>query len=165
MKVAGAVILAGMLRVKLTSPDVGAVPILLRLTGRLLVSPTTRFGLGWPMAIIRSGAITGVATVVVVVLLFGLLSLPVAAVADSTGLVPVAPGSGVIGTSTVVLAPLVMDAGLLQLTSVPDVAQVKPLLVNVADAVTLAGILSVKLTGPEVGAVPMLLRLTGTLLV
>ena len=101
----------------------------------------------------------------VVVLLFGLLSLPVATVADSTGLVPTAPSNGVIGTRTVVLAPLVMVAELLHDTSVPEVEQVKPLLVNVAAAVTLAGILRVKVTGPEVGAVPTLLRLTGTVLV
>ena len=103
VNVAGAVILAGMLRVKLTRPEVGAVPILLRLTGRLLVCPTTRFGLGWPMAMIRSGATTGVVTVVVAVLLFVLLSLPVATVADRMGVVPVDAASGVMGISTVVL--------------------------------------------------------------
>lgn len=64
-----------------------------------------------------------------------------------------------------VLAPLVMVAELLQATSVPDVVQVKPLLVNEAEAVTLAGILRVKLTGPCVGTVPMLLTVTGRLLV
>ena len=70
--------------------------------------------------------------VVVVVLLLGLLSLPVATVAVSTGLVPAAAARGVIGTRTVVLVPLVMVAELLHDTSVPEVEQVKPLLVNEA---------------------------------
>lgn len=113
---------------------------------------------------IRSGATTGMVTVVVAVLLFGLLSLPVATVADRTRLVPVDAASGVMGTKIVVLVPFVTIVGLLQDTSVPEVAQVKPLLVNVADAVTLAGILRVRLTGPAVGAVPMLLTITGTAL-
>lgn len=116
------------------------------------------------MTMVRSGATTGVVTVVVAVLLFGLLSLPVAAVADKIGLVPVDAARGVMGTNTVIPAPFVMEVGLLQDTRVPEVAQLNPLLLNVADAVTLAGILSVKLTGPAVGAVPMLLRLTGTVL-
>ena len=102
---------------------------------------------------------------VVVVLLFTTPSLGVATVADNTGLVPTAAFSGVIGTNTVVLAPLVMVAELVQDTNVPAVEQVKPLLVNVAGAVTLFGMLRVKVTGPEVGAVPMLLKLTGTVLV
>jgi hypothetical protein len=157
--------LAGMLSVKLTNPDVGAVPILLRLTGRLLVRATIRFGLGWPIAMIRSGATTGVVTVVIAVLLLGLPSLATATVAESCGLVPAAAGRGVMGTCTVVLAPLVMVAEELQITSVPEVTQPKPLLVNEAGTVTLAGTLSVKLTSPEVGAVPMLLIDIGTILV
>ena len=101
----------------------------------------------------------------VVVLLFGLLSLPVAAVADTIGLVPTAAGSGVIGTSTVTLAAFEIETGLLHDTSVPEVEQVKPLLVNVAGAVTLFGMLRVNVVRPDVGAVPTLLRLTGILLV
>lgn len=165
LKAARDEVLAGMLSVKLTSPEVGAVPMLLTVTGTILVTPIVRTGEGWPMAMIRSGATTAGVTVVVAVLLAGLLSLAAVSVADSTGLVPVATGRGVMGTCTVVLAPLVIVAEELQLTSVPEVTQPKPLLVNVAGTVTLAGTLRVKLTSPELGAVPILLTVIGTILV
>lgn len=104
-------------------------------------------------------------TVVTAVLLLTLLSAAVATVPDSTGLVPTAAFSGVMGIVNVVLVPLVIAADELQLTSVPEVAQVKPLLVKLATAVSVAGMLSVKLTGPSVVVVPMLLIVIRTVLV
>ena len=94
-----------------------------------------------------------------------LLSLAVATVADRTGLVPAEAASGVMGTCTVVLTPLLSIPDELQLTKVPEVTQLKPLLVKEADTVILAGILRVKLDGPKVGTAPMLLTVTGKLLV
>ena len=104
-------------------------------------------------------------TVVTTVLLLTLLSLAVATVPDSTGLVPTAAFSGVTGIVNVLLAPAVIEAGLLHDITVPDVVQLKPLLVKLAGTVRLPGTVSVKVTGPVVGAEPILLIITGMLLV
>lgn len=164
VNVAGAVKPDGMLMVKVTGPVVGEVPPLAMMTGTVLVCEMTSAGEGCPIKMVRSGATTAGVIVVVAVLLAGLLSLAVDTVADNTGLVPAAAGRGVIVTCAVVLAPLVIIAELLQLTSVPEVAQLKPLLTKLAATVMLAGTLSVKLTGPTVGAVPILLRVMGIVL-
>lgn len=94
---------------------------------------------------------------VTAVLLFMLPSPTVATVPEKTGLVPTAALSGVMGMARVELVPFVIVADELQLTSVPEVVQPKPWLLKLDAAVNVSGMLSVKLTGFCVEAVPMLL--------
>ena len=115
------------------------------------------------MDTVRSGD-TVASTVMVAVLLLGLLSFAVATVAEKVGVTANSSCGNGYGHRYVSS----IDNGSrkrYKLTSVPEVTQPKPLLVKLAGAVVLAGILRVKLTGPEVGAVPMLLTITGTVLV
>lgn len=163
VNVAGAVTLAGIVSVVVIGPVVGALPMLLTPTGSELVCPATRAGLGWLIDVVRSGC-PPTGTVVVPVLLVVLISDVVATTLVKLSVVLAVAAPGVIGTENVMLLPLAMGPALVQDTLVPVVVQPKPLLVNVAGAVTLAGIVSVVMIGPVVGAEPMLLTVTGRLL-
>lgn len=114
------------------------------------------------MDTVRSGDAVA-STVMVAVLLSGLLSLAVATVADRVGVCPTAVA--VMGTDTVTSAPSARMSEEVQVTILPRVEQPKPLLLNDAGALVLAGILRVKFTGPDVGEVPMLFTIIGTVLV
>lgn len=68
---------------------------------------------------------------------------------------------GVTGTLNVLLAPLAIEFGLVQLTTCPATVQPQPLLENAAGGVIPAGIVIVVVIGPFAGAVPILLTVTG----
>ena len=114
---------------------------------------------------VPTGQETGLLAVTEAVLLPVLLSPVVATLPVNVRVLPTAAFSGVIGTVKVVLAPLARGPGLEQATVEPVVEHVNPLLANVAGAVTLFGIVSVVVIGPVVGIVPILLTLTGIVLV
>ena len=56
-KVTGALMPVGKVIVVVIGPLVGAVPWLATTTGRLLWTPTMRLGVGWPIVVVRSGAV------------------------------------------------------------------------------------------------------------
>jgi hypothetical protein len=166
VKLAGAVTPGGNGIVTTVGPLVGAEPTLLTATGRLLCTPSFKVGVGWPKLMVTSGVpkTTG-AVIGAAGLLPGLESPGVVVVAVKVGVVPTAAGVGVIGTAKVLLVPAAIGPGLVQVTVPLVVVQVQPLLVKVAGAVTPEGKGSDVLIGPVVGPVPMLVTVTGRLLV
>jgi hypothetical protein len=161
---AGAVKPVGKVMVVVIWPIDGADPMLLTVTGILLVAPAVRVGVGWPMAVVKSAAPTTglVICVGLAVLLAVTASLATGAVlALNIGFVPKILALGVTGTSKVELPAIGTLLGLLQATTLPVVVQLQPLLVKVAGAVTPAGNETVVLIGPDAKALPLLATVTG----
>ena len=118
MKLAGALTPAGNVIVAVIVPVVVVVPLLVTVNGTLLAMPTTKLGEGWPMLVVKSGTpATGVVGVIgLAALLAVLVSPPPLLVALNTGCMPTVLTSGVTGTCSVLLPPVVIGPGCVQLT-------------------------------------------------
>jgi hypothetical protein len=80
----------------------------------------------------------------------------------NVGNVPTEVLLGVIGTLKILFAPLVIELGLVHVTTCKLIVQLQPLLVNGADGGAIPlGIVIVVVIGPLAGAFPILLTVTG----
>ena len=55
LKLAGALMPLGNVTVVVMKPSAAPLPLLVMVTGKLLVAPATNAGVGWPMAVVTSG--------------------------------------------------------------------------------------------------------------
>ena len=55
LKLAGALMPPGNVTVVVMKPSAAPLPLLVMVTGKLLVAPATNAGVGWPMAVVTSG--------------------------------------------------------------------------------------------------------------
>jgi len=120
------------------------------------------------MVVTTSGA-PGIGPVTVVgggLLLPGFLSPGVVVVPVMIGVVPTAAAVDVSGMLNGLLWPALIGPGFTQVTVLPLVVQLQPLPgLKLAGVVTPAGIETVVVIGPVVGAVPWLVTVTGNWLV
>jgi hypothetical protein len=165
LKLAGAETPAGSVTVVVTGPA-GPEPVLATVIGNVLVTPSLRDGVGWPIVVERSGvpAIDELGVSGAAALLPVLLSPGVVVVALKTGEVPTVDGPGTTGTLMTLSLPAVIGPALTQVTVWPLVVQVLPFDEKLAGAETPAGNVTVVVTGPA-AAEPVLLTVTGKVLV